>query len=169
MELVSSSPVGARTSARFWTRYEWAILLLCAGLVAVQLFVPPSLGVADNNDFPKLMGRYCLGDAGQHPLFDYVSLTYRRAPPSCWDSGLLTSAVLPVDAGLFLGRPFLPPGRFDLRSLGAVYTLMFLAAFYGFQVLIRPLRPPSRLLLPLLAVFIFAGAAYVPWFNSFYF
>lgn len=169
MELVFSSPVGARTPARFWTRYEWALLLLCAGLVAAQLFMPPSLGVADNNDFPKLMGRYCLGDAGEHPLFDYVSYIYRRAPASCWNSGLLTSAVLPVDVAFFLGRPFLPPGRFDLRWLGAVYALMFLAAFYGFQVLIRPLGPIPRSLLPLLAVFLFAGAAYVPWFNSFYF
>lgn len=169
MELVSSSPVGAHTRARFWNCYEWALLLLCAALVAVQLFVPPSLGVADNNDFPKLMGRYCLGDPGAHPLFDYVSLTYRRAPSSCWDSGLLTSAVLPVDVGLLLARPFLPPGRFDLRWLGAVYALMFLAAFYAFQVLIRPLRPVPRLLLPLVALFLFAGAAYVPWFNSFYF
>ena len=168
MELVSSSPVRAVTSARFWSRYEWALLILCAGLVAVQLFVPPSLGVADNNDFPKLIGRYCLGDA-QHPLFEYVSFAYRRAPSSCWDSRLLTSAVLPMDVALLLGRTFLPPGRFDLRLLGAVYALMFLAAFYALLVLIRPLHSVSRSLLPLIALFIFGGAAYVPWLNSFYF
>jgi len=63
--------------SRRWAIYEWALLAVCAGLVSWQLFVPPSLGVADNNDFAKLIGRVCLG--GEHPLFEYVGFEYHQA------------------------------------------------------------------------------------------
>jgi hypothetical protein len=147
-----------------WRVFELALLGLAAGLIAWQLFAPPSLGVADNNDFPKLIGRYCLGPAGDHPLFEYVSFAYERGPSHCWDSGLITSAVLPLRLAMLI-----QPRRFDLRVLGAVYTLLFLAAFYEMQRLARRLSAPRRAILPVVALLIFCSATYVPWFNSFYF
>jgi len=161
--------LGFLSKAGFWRGYEIGLLFLCAGLVAWQLFLPPSLGVADNNDFPKLIGRYCLGDAGQHPLFEYVSFHYRVAPSYCWDSGLVTSAALPLQAARLISRVFRPAGGFDLRVLGAVYAFLFLAAFHALQRLARMAPPGRRLILPAVALLIFGGAAYVPWFNSFYF
>jgi hypothetical protein len=146
---------------RRWAIYEWALLAVCAGLVGWQLFVPPSLGVADNNDFAKLIGRVCLG--GEHPLFEYVSFEYHQATEYCWDSGLITSAVLPLRVAMAAGS------RFDLRWLGAVYAVFFLAAFAVLQKLARGLRPAARLMVPLSVVFVFGGASYVPWFDSFYF
>lgn len=137
------------------------MLAVCAGLVVWQLFVPPALGLADNNDYPKLIGRACLG--GEHPLFEYVAFEYRRAPGSCWDSGLITSAALPLRAALILARPF-SADRFDMRWLGAVYGVMFVAAFAWLLRLTRP-RPWAALA----ALLIFCSATYVPWFNSFYF
>jgi hypothetical protein len=151
---------------RRWAICEWALLAVCAGLVGWQLFVPPSLGVADNNDFAKLIGRACLG--GEHPLFEYVSFGYHQAKEYCWDSGLITSAVLPLRVAMAAANPF-SSGRFDLRWLGAVYALLFLAAFVTLQKLARGLRPAARLVVPLSVVAVFGGASYVPWFNSFYF
>lgn len=151
-----------------WSIYETALLALCAGLLIWQLFVRPSLGVADNADFAKLIGQVCLGEK-DHPLFEYVSFEYRQEPAYCWDSGLLTSAVLPLRTALLVGKPFAHKERFDLRWLGAVYALLFLVSFFALQRLVRRLRAAPRLLVPAAVLFVFAGASYVPWFNSFYF
>jgi hypothetical protein len=158
-------------SAARWALYEAALFVLCATLLSWQLFLPPILGVADNNDFPKLTGRFCLGPASpqDHILFEYVTFLYRHDPRYCWDSGLISSAALPLRVALQAGKLVLPPDRFDLRLLGTVYALLFLAAFHGLQRLARGLRSSARWLLPAVALLIFAGASYVPLFNSFYF
>jgi hypothetical protein len=100
---------------------EWAMLTLCARLVVWQLFISPSLGLADNNDYAKLIGRVCLG--GEHPLFEYVEFEYHHAPDYCWNSGLITSAVWPLRVALAVAKPF-SGDRFDLRWLGAVYAVL---------------------------------------------
>jgi hypothetical protein len=145
---------------------EGALLALCAGLIIGQLFVPPILGVADNGDFPKLIGRVCLGS--EHPLFEYVGFDYRTSPNYCWNSGLLTSAQLPFRVALAAATPF-SGGRFDLRWLGAVYALLFLGAFAAIQILVRGLPVVARMLTAASVLFVFCGASYIPWFNSFYF
>jgi hypothetical protein len=151
---------------RGWAIYEWAMLTLGAGLVVWQLFIPPSLGLADNNDYAKLIGRVCLG--GEHPLFEYVGFEYHRAPDYCWDSGLVTSAMLPLHVALTMAKPF-SGDRFDLRWLGAVYAVLFLAAFATIQRMARGLGPVARLVVPGSIFVVFCGASYIPWFNSFYF
>jgi hypothetical protein len=151
---------------RRWAIYEWALLAVCAGLMGWQLFVPPSLGVADNNDYSKLIGRVCLG--GEHPLFEYVGFEYRQSPDYCWDSGLLTSAMLPLQVAMAMAKSF-SGGRFDLRRLGAVYALLFLLAFATIQKLAGGLGFVARLVVPAFVLLIFCGASYVPWFSSFYF
>lgn len=137
------------------------LLAVCAGLMAWQLFVPPALGVADNGDFAKLIGRACLG--GEHPMFEYAAFEYVKAPGNCWNSGLVTSAALPFGIVLAAVHPF-SPGRFDLRWLGAVYATLFLAAF---AILLRLTR--ARLAVAAPVILIFCSASYVPWFSSFYF
>jgi hypothetical protein len=151
---------------RRWAIYEWALLVVCAGLMSWQLFFPPSLGVADNNDYSKLIGRVCLG--GEHPLFEYVGFEYHQSPDYCWDSGLITSAVLPLRVAMAAGKPW-SGGRFDLRRLGAVYGLLFLLVLAAIQKLTRGLGAAARVLLPAFVVLVFCGASYVPWFDSFYF
>ncbi|MGA2434326.1 MAG: hypothetical protein ABSG25_03480 [Bryobacteraceae bacterium] len=162
-----SSPLSQRHNRRHWAIYELALLALCAALVIWQLFIPPSLGVADNGDFAKLIGRVCLG--GEHPLFEYVGFEYSQVRTYCWDSGLFTSAALPLRLALAAGKAIVGGGRFDMRWLGAVYALLFLTAFHALQRLVRGLRATARLLAPAAALLVFGGASYVPWFNSFYF
>lgn len=158
-------------SGRFWRLYETLALLLCAGLICWELFLPPALGVADNNDFPKLIGRYCLGPASptSYPLFEYVAFSYRYDARYCWNSGLISSAVWPLAVARFIAWLVLPPSRFDLRLMGTVYAVLFLTAFYLVQRLARSLSLRARLLLPAAFLLVFGGAAYAPYFNSFYF
>jgi hypothetical protein len=166
-----SAPVALRLTPRIWAFYEGALFFVCAMLISWQLFLPPNLGLADNNDFPKLIGRFCLGPASpqDHILFDYVTLSYRHDPTYCWDSGLISSAAVVLSGALQVGKLVLPVGRFDLRLLAAIYTILFLAAFHGLQRLARGLSGTARWLLPAVALFIFSGASYVPLFSSFYF
>src|SRR5215469_16914412 len=62
---------------KHWRFFELAMLGLAAWRIAWQLFASPSLGIADNNDFPKLIGRYCLGPAG--PPSIRICEPYERA------------------------------------------------------------------------------------------
>jgi hypothetical protein len=138
-----------------------ALFALAAGLITWQLFVPPALGVADNGDYPKLIGGACIG--GEHPVFDYVAFTYERAPANCYHSRMMTSAWLPFGITLAVTRPF-TGNRYDLRFLGAAWAVLFLLAFAMLQRVAR-----GRPWVPVAALLIFCGATYVPWFNSFYF
>ncbi len=153
-------------NGRGWAVYEWALLALCAGLVSWQLFVPPSLGLADNNDYAKLIGRVCLG--GEHPLFEYVGFQYHYAAEYCWNSGLITSAVLPLSVALTVAKPF-SGSQFDVRWLGAVYAVLFLLVFAAVQRLVRGLRPIARVSAPAAVLVVFCSASYIPSFDSFYF
>jgi len=140
---------------------ERALIALAAVLIAWQLFVPPALGVADNGDYPKLIGGACLG--GEHPVFDYVGFTYVKAPANCWSSHLITSAWLPFGVTLAATEPR-AGDRYDLRFLGAAWAVLFLVAFAALLRLTR-----GRPLVGVTALLIFCSATYVPWFNSFYF
>ncbi len=140
---------------------ERALIALAAVLVAWQLFVPPALGVADNGDYPKLIGGACLG--GKHPMFDYVGFTYVKGPANCWSSGMMTSAWVPFGLTLVATKA-LSGDRYDLRFLGAAWAVLFLTAF---AMLLRVTR--GRPWVGLAALLIFCSATYVPWFNSFYF
>ena len=62
-------------------------LALVSGALVWQLFIPPALSVANDNDFQKLAGRYCLGNDSRTGtvLFDYTSMSpgiFLRMPAS---------------------------------------------------------------------------------------
>ncbi len=80
-----------------------------------------------------------------------------------------TSAHLPLAAALGLETLMASGGIFDVRVLGAVYSLCFLAALAGLLQLRRHSGRLGRQLLPAAVVLCFVNATYLPWFNSFYF
>jgi hypothetical protein len=152
----------------FWRKYERVLLLLFSTLLVWQLFIPPSLGVADNNDFPKLMGRFCLGQV-DHPLFEFATFRFYTGTSYCWNSGLPTSALLPLIGARWIARPFLPPGVFDLRILGGIYAALFVFTFWLLQITAREWSATARLLVPAAALLVFNTATYVPIFSTFFF
>jgi hypothetical protein len=144
--------------------------LVCI-LLAWQLFIPPALSVADDNDFQKLAGRYCLGPRPGHEpvLFDYTSLRWYYSPGACidWHVRTLAEGVFAIASGL--NRVFNSRVEFDLRWMGFVYSLIFVA---GFAYLQRALSSqPLRVSIAAQAACILAvcNAVYIPWFNTFYF
>jgi len=141
-------------------------------LVAAQLFWPPMVGLASNGDFERMMhwGRfeYVTADYDEK-YFNWINHDFRitQSPWRAW-RGFGSSEVIFVKLGAILGSLFIPGDRFDLRVMGLVHLLAFLAAIW---LLMRGWRVATRLsplyLLPGL-LFIFCDVGYTAYFNSFY-
>jgi hypothetical protein len=54
-------------------------------LLSWQLMLPPVVGLANNGDFPKMLGHLSLGTPGNHP-FEYADTTYEFDGRYHWDS-----------------------------------------------------------------------------------
>jgi len=151
-------------------RWEILILFSAAVLVAWQLFVPPALSVANDNDFSKLAGRFCIGPDPRvgNELFDYANVHWMISKQGCILWSYRSSAELVVYAALGLNRLFGHPPKFDLRWVGLVYALLFLGIFAWTQRLLRPLRPATNLAFQLAFLLTVCNAVYIPLFNTFY-
>ena len=136
-----------------------ALLLAAAGVLFFQLIVPPSVGLASNGDFTKIIGIFNL----RAPVEDenvYADIHYRIHPDFHFESGLYSSETALVAVAVALNRWF--SETFDLRWIGAVHAALFLLAYYLLQPLIR------SAVLACAIVFIFCDAMYASWLNSFY-
>ena len=151
---------------------EWQerwLLLLCAGILAWQLFLPGFIGMANNGDFGKVAGPLSIGGADHGAdNFLFFQPQYVRGPehyyipkPPSSEIGLawLASTVQKAVGG---------PARFDIRWLGALHALIFLGFYYTVLVVLRPYGTAWRLALSLAALWIFADVGTLAYFNSFY-
>ena len=165
----------ANESARSTRRVDWiwnsAILGAAAILVAWQLFVPPVLSVANNGDFQKLAGPVCLGPDPRvgNEFFDYANLHWRFSTEACANWPFRTSAEIVLHAAIGLDRLFRLKPEFDLRWMGALYAILFLANIAWAQKLLRPVRPATSRILQIAFLLIICNAVYIPMFNTFYF
>ena len=144
---------------------------VAAILLALQLLIPPILGLANEGDFERVMGY-----AGVNYLTDRFDEKYRGhivtkfaiVEPGWYRSGYLTSEVplawLAREASVILrpGRPF------DLRFLGGVHILLLLIALGLLLSSCRDLSVVSQCLAASLLVFVFADVGYAAALNSFY-
>jgi hypothetical protein len=163
---VNLLPAPASSAGKTW---EIALLAAVALLVAWQLFVPPVLSVADDNDFQKLVGAACIQTETSPDQFAYITVHWLVTKEACNVWPFRTSAELVLRAALGLnGLAELFP-VFDTRSMGAVYTALFLVCCAWAQRLLRPARPGTSRVLQIAFVVVICNAVYIPMFNSFYF
>lgn len=141
---------------------------LCAALLAWQLFLPGFVGMADNGDFGKLAGPFCLGTADTAAT-DWVFFQpeYLRGSRFCYDPHLPMSEKAFVWAASAVEQHLGDPLRFDIRWLGALHALVFLLFYYAVLRLLRPLDFVARLIGSLAALWIFADIGTTAYFNSF--
>lgn len=168
--VIAAAEMAQDRGSRWWPeRREVALVVACAGILAVQLLLPGFIGLADNGDFPKIAGPLCIAPTDpKAETFDYFEADYLRAPQHCYDIKIRSSeSVLAWLAATFQkaagGRE-----HFDIRWLGAVHASVFLAFYYLLLTLLRPLRGWRWLVLAVAALWIFADVSYVSYFNSFY-
>ncbi len=150
---------------------DGALFLAVLLLLVWPLFVPPALSIANNNDFAKLAGRACLEPVadGGPVLFDYAVLHWRFSPAGCYRTPHRTAAAAALRIAVALNRIFHSAADFDLRWMGVVYSAIFLAGFATFQRALRAAVLPVSIAAQCLWILVTCNAAYLPWFNTFYF
>jgi hypothetical protein len=139
-------------------RARLCLLAVAACIVFFQLFLPPSIGLADNGDFPKMTGRFALRPVDAEAGRAYFVARYDIVPGSRWVSDNESSELLFIRAAVSLaGRPF------DIRILGVLHAAVFLGALAWFLSGLRPAPATAAG-----AVIMFSDVAYISMFHSFY-
>jgi hypothetical protein len=152
---------------------DGVLLALFAAALAIQLFVPPIVGLADNGDFSRVagpLGIFPPEELGDSAFFSWIVPQYRFDRHRIWLHGLCcySSQTGLAIAALPIGLAASPPGRFDLRATGFVNGLALLVAVALLLLELRPLPASLRILGGLLLVVAFSDVTYVSLLNSFY-
>ena len=88
-----------------------AAVALSGILLAVQLLVPPVVGLANNGDFERVLGPAGLKSTAvgrSEQYFSWIVLQFEDAPRGWYATGLKTSEVLLARAARLASRPFSP-------------------------------------------------------------
>ncbi len=153
--------------------FEVIFAVAALALVAWLLFVPPTVGLADNGDFARAMVFFDLAhkpnEWGER-YFAYVNTSYvfdrtearRYASPDFPSSELIF-----VAAAVAVNR-LAGASTFDLRVLGALHTVAFAIAVFLLLKAVPRKRPAVVLIAAVLGLVVFTDVAYVAYFNSFY-
>src|SRR5579864_2953505 len=73
---------------------ETLFLLVCAAILAWQLFLPGFIGMANNADFGKVAGPLCIEGADRGAdNFLFFQAEYLRGPTHCYRPGIPTSEI----------------------------------------------------------------------------
>jgi hypothetical protein len=155
-----------------WHRFagrEVLALIVFAIILAWQVLLPGFLGLANNGDFSKIAGRLRIGveDEGADN-FLYFKSDYVRAERYRWDSGLPSSELLIARTASGIERLLGDARLFDIRWLGALHALGFLAAFALWLGVLRPLLGLGWFAVTALAMLIVGDTGNVTYANSFY-
>jgi hypothetical protein len=145
----------------------WTVMAAAAAILAYQLLIPPVIGLADQGDFRRMIGRF--GYAPAHPDAGlalawvepkYVPNPNYRVPE--WEQ--FSSEYLFVAAALLVNKVLSKNGSLDITIIGLVHALAFLAIFARFLFVTRRCR--ARAWLWIGALVIFTDVGYVAYWNS---
>ncbi|MEP7273956.1 MAG: hypothetical protein ABI882_20815, partial [Acidobacteriota bacterium] len=154
------------------SRAELAITLLVFSLVTIQLFWPPTIGLASNGDFERLMhwGKFeYLTTDDTEKYFNWINRDFRVAlsPWRAW-RGFGSSEVIFIKLSAILGSLLIPGDRFDLRVIGVVHLLAYVAALWLLRRGWRAVTQLSPIYLLPGILLIFCDVGYTAYFNSLY-
>lgn len=148
----------------------WSTAFAAAAVIAVMLFAPPFLGMADDGSFSRVAnpaGIYHLDDSSSNLYFNYYDRDYLELAPSGFYPSSLSLFVFAARA---LDSAFTRDSLFDLRFLGAIYLCLFVPvlALLIRQATKRVKNLSERAVIGLLGLLIFADVSYAAYFCSFY-
>ena len=147
----------------------WAVMAAAAAILAYQLFIPPVIGLADQGDFKRTLGRFGYGAVHADGSLNIAWVESKYAPNSNfrerdWDQ--FSSEYLFVGAALLFNQVFSKDGGLDITLMGLIHALAFLAIFARFLLVTRNCR--VRALPWIGALVVFTDVGYVAYWNSFY-
>ena len=155
-----------------------SVAWLRAGFVAAaavilswQLFVRPIVGLADQGDFTRMIGRFGYGAVDKSAEYGFLARKYVPDPSArlrVYEQ--VSSEYIFVGAAVLLNKVvakvFSGDGSLDITIIGFVHMLAFLYAFYRLLVATGPLRAwPLIWIFALLAL---SDVGYAAYWNSFY-
>jgi hypothetical protein len=145
-----------------------AVLAAAAAILAYQLFIPPIVGLADQGDFVRTIGRFGWGP--QHHgslLYVYVEPKYIPDPhyrSPAWEQA--NSEYLFVGTALLVNRVVSKDGTLDIKMAGLIHTLALLLALARLLWVTRHER--ARAVLWIGALVALTDAGYAVYLNSWY-
>lgn len=152
------------------TRLEVAVLLIAAGIIAFQVFIPPLIGLADSGDFERITAYRGLSHVPteyEQKYFSYFNSKYRIIPKWKGEWYKTSTSLLIVPSRWFSIR-IGQDQFFDIRILAAMHVLVFMLGLWLILVAGRPLTTSLRITLCSLLILIFTDVGYIAYFNSFY-
>jgi hypothetical protein len=150
-----------------WNVIRAGFVAAAAMLLSCQLFLPPIVGLADQGDFGRLVGRF--GYRAADGSVEYGFLTRKFVPDANARQRQyeqINSEYIFAGAAVLLNKVTSKDGTLDLTLIGFVHVLAFLYAFHRLLQVIRPDR--WGFLLWMLALLILTDVGYAAYWNSFY-
>lgn len=152
------------------TRGELIYLTAAAVALIWQLFVPPYVGIADNGDFERVMGRFGIGhrQGTAERFFQYFVRTYDVRESLRHERPLLTSEDVFIRLAIPVNRMMFGSRIFDLRSLAFIHAAALLGLLGWLAVVSRSWIPAVRWSVRVATLLAFTDTIYVGFFSSFF-
>jgi hypothetical protein len=148
-----------------WLRASF--VAAAAVILSFQLFVRPVVGLADQGDFTRVIGRFGYGAVDKSAEYAFVARKYAPEPNArlrVYEQ--LSSEYIFVGAAILLNKGVSLDGSLDITIIGFVHMLAFLYAFYRLLLVTGPLRAAP--LIWILALLALTDVGYAAYWNSFY-
>lgn len=146
-------------------------LLLFAGIVGYQVVGPTPFGLADNNDFARVLGPLRLWPAppfrnDPHRVFGYFVDDY--VVGDRYDLGVPTSEWLVAALAKRIARVSLPHGTFKLHLMGEIHAAVSIGALLILLLALRNRAWWVRILGALVPILVWTDVQYVQQLNTAY-
>src|SRR5580700_8595103 len=145
-----------------------AVLAAAVAILTCQLFIPPIVGLADQGDFVRTIGRFGYGPQ-HHGSLEYVYVEPKYIPDPQYRSPYweqANSEYIFVGATLLLNKLVSKDGALDITVAGFVHALAFMAAFARLLWVVR--RARAHALVWIVALVALTDAGYAVYWNSWY-
>ena len=149
------------------TKLAWIVIAVAAVILSYQLFIPPIVGLADQGDFARIIGRFGYAPEDKSATIAFVARKYVPDPSGRrpeWEQP--SSEYLFVACAVLLNKLVSRDGKLDIVVIGIVHALAFLAAFARLLLVTKQYRiSPLLWIVGLIAL---TDVGYAAYWNSFY-
>ncbi|HEY5524270.1 MAG TPA: hypothetical protein VIK26_02920 [Clostridium sp.] len=157
---------------------EKLIIISLLSILTLILFyclvLNPALGKADNGDFGRMYKLFGLSDMGStyeeqydsyfHQTFKFINVGYLAPWWENWVMGCWIGKIALLFNFIF---NFTNLGLFDIRFLGALYSIIFILGVY-FILKYDKLSNFARIICGIFIILFFTDGIYISYFNSFF-